>query len=185
MPINTAIPATPIQADDPQPVKRDFDNLDSLLGELSQPKQTFEQPELVQQPSAMPWNIPGSEPLTEEEANRSGKRLAKTIDSTFSFLAGLYAKSEDVSKYKATPGEIDDLADPLTEISQKYNFAISPEWRAIFLLITIYGPRAILAVNDRRINQLEDRVQKIEDQIRIKEDELKEKEKNSDADQVK
>lgn len=175
MPINTAVPAQ-----EPEPVKRDFNNLDSLLGELSQPKQVFEQPAPVEQPAAMPWNPPGSEPLSEEDAQRSGKRLAKTIDSTFSFLAGLYAKSDDVTKYKATPGEIDDLADPFTEISQKYNFAISPEWRAIFLLITIYGPRAILAVNDRRINQLEDRVQKIEDQIREKESELKAKEKETE-----
>lgn len=191
MPINTK----PEILDEPileaEPVKRDYDNLDDLISEMANPKQ-----QIGPMPSEGPgpqagssdpgtWEPPARQIVTGDDALRSGKRLAKTIDSGFSFLAGLYSKVEDPSKYKATEGDLNDLADPLAEISEKYNFNMSPEARLIFLLLTIYGPRTIQAINDKRIPELQNTVQQLELRIQKAESKLKEKEEKEDKEETK
>ncbi len=176
--------ASPADPGEPTVVKRDYDNLDSLLSELNQPKQKIgpkpgeaapdpahpEQP-ITASGNAAPWDEQ-AEPFDPEKAKRSGLRLAKTIDGALSLGASVYAKEKDRSKYAASHGEIDDLAEPLAELSSKYNFELSPEARLIFLLVTIYSPKFLKAANDRRINELNDKVKDLEASAKRQEERL-------------
>lgn len=188
-----------LQPEEPIVTKRDFNDIDSLISEvLSQPKQVIGTPPPdpsnpaganVGSPSfpdsgeaiAPPWEGEPAEPMDPEEAKRSGLRLAKTLDGIISMGASAYAKEKDRKKYQASEGEINDLADPLGELSQKYNFNLSPEVRALFLIVTTYWPKLLEASNDRRINLLNDRIAELESKERERENRLADLERRAAA----
>lgn len=194
MPINQASQANAAES---EPIYRDFDNLDSLLGELNKPKQKIgPAPSTPTEPGAEP--TPGAVPMPEnnyytsfddepteadpvdpEAAKRTGKRYAQVINKGLSFTASLYAKNKDSQKYSASEGEINDMAEPLSELATKYNFKLSPEFQLAFLILTIYGPKFIQAANDRRINELNDKVKELEEKEKEKELRLRELERKA------
>jgi len=196
MPIEVKIPPATTPPAQPTPVKRDFNDIDALISEtLNQPKQhigpqpgetpapepgankTF-QP--VNQPNAAPWDNEPPEPLDAEAAKRSGIRIAKTLDGALSWGAVAYAKEKDRKKYQASDGEISDLAEPLSELSTKYNFELSPEVRLLFLVVTIYGPKFMQASNDRKINQLNEKIADLQRREREQENRLRDLERKSE-----
>lgn len=166
-----------------RPMKYGAD-LDDLLSELNTPKQNFEPPTLPNAdptgPNANPWTQPRATPmalptweqdelkappLTREEAQRQGERWAKTADITISFLASFYAKEDDTRKYKASPGEVQDLAAAFADLSAEYSLKINPWLNVTFLLLAIYVPKLIQASNDRRINLMNSRIEELEEKL--------------------
>lgn len=152
----------------------DTNNLDALLDEFNTPRQDFSppppEPEIENPFSLNPENKTNifdpyqetiSAPITPEEARANGKNTAKFLDTGISFGLKMYARDESAKPYKATPEEIEEMAVPLAEISEKYNFKISPEITLAFLIFTIYLPKYFVAV-DKRTQALEKRTDDLE-----------------------
>jgi hypothetical protein len=155
-------------------------NFDDLLGELATPKQDFtpkQQPGTSFSETPPPghtpiFNFPGADeaaPRTAEQmeidratADRSGERMAKTIDGIASFTAALIAKEKETGKYKASPGDISDLAKAWSDVSEKYHFNVSPWFTVVMLSIATYVPIFMKAANDRRFNQVNERIAELE-----------------------
>ena len=200
MPLNQpAIPpatdTTTAATGEPVIVKRDFNDVDSLISEvLNQQREKIGAPPAeaspdavsgsnpfnpVPQPNRPPWDTEPAEPLDPEAAKRSGLRMAKTIDGMLSLGASAYAKEKERKKYQASEGELNDLADPLSELSVKYDFQLSPEIRLMFLLVTIYSPKFMQAANDRRINELNSKIADLERREKEREERLRDLERKA------
>lgn len=149
-------------------------NLDTLIAEMSAPKQNFTPPtppQGAQSPGSPPgWTPPEIDtdpvtPMDPEAAKRQGERLARTIDGGLSFAAAMYAKEESTEKYKASPGEITDLGNALGDLSLEYNIKLNPWVNVIFLMVMIYGPKFMAASNDRRFNIMADKMKEMQEKI--------------------
>ena len=138
-------------------IKRDFDNIDSLITELNAPKE-----QIIQKAP-----IPGSEqglnvseigneqPIVEissEAAALSGEMVANTLDTVISLGASMYAKAPNREEYEAKPKEISNLGKAWAAVAQKMNFSIqdSPWFNLILLMVAVYAPILIRAKSDRR-----------------------------------
>lgn len=159
--------------------KRDFNDLDGLLQELSKDRQNFDPPPPppgsepqpgFQQP---PFHGPGSppefserEPITHDQAVRAGRRAAVLTDQALSVLGMAIAKEQNPESYKASPGEVSDMADAWAEVTEEYSFKINPWINIVFLILMIYTPKLIKASNDRRIKQLQEEQEKQARQIK-------------------
>jgi hypothetical protein len=147
---------------------RDFSNLDDLITELNNPKEVINNAGPVMPGATPPQMIndfPFYErpPITKEDATRTGKYTAKTIDTSFSIGFNLYAKEkEDTSKFKATDSEIADLSEACSDISEAYNFKMSPIPNLIMVLIFIYGPKFYLAKEEKWKNETKQRLEAAE-----------------------
>lgn len=158
-------------------------NFDELLGELSTPKQDFTPKPPPGEPGNHLTNTPPSghrpifefpgaeeEPIKNPEqieqdratAERSGERMAKTVDSIASFTAAMIAKESETGKYKASPGDIQDLANAWSDVSEKYHFNISPWLTVVMLSMATYVPIFMNATRDRRYNIHEERIKELE-----------------------
>lgn len=152
----------------------DFNNLDSLLSTLNVERQTFEttKPEVDQPGSSNdpPLNeeqlINQGQPITREEAERAGHRMAVLVDSVISVAAMTIAKEEKTDKYKASEGEIKDLSDACSEVTEQYKFKINPWVNVLLLIAMIYLPKLIQATNDRRIKIMEEKQKELENRIK-------------------
>lgn len=166
-------------------------NLDTLLGELSTPKEDLTPKTPAPQPGAV--KKPGSglfpepEPTEQEQrtpeqialdnaaSDRSGERMAKTIDGIASFAACLLAKEQNRDKYKATPGDINDLSGAWSQVSSEYHFNFSPWFNVLFLSISVYVPIFLKASNDRRFNLLNQKHEELNKRIEDLETEARHK----------
>lgn len=151
-----------------------FNNLDSLLRELNVQRQIFETPKPEGDLPPVETNnlteeqlIQGEATISREDAERAGRRMAVMVDSVISVAAMTIAKEDANEKYKASEGEINDLSDACSEVSEQYKFKINP-WINVMILITmIYLPKIIQATNDRRIKIMEERQKELEDRMQI------------------
>ena len=101
-----------------------------------------------------------TEPIDPEKAARSGMRLAKMLDGAISTGAAMFiAKTDDTSRYKASEGDVKDVADALSEVTAEYNLDISPWFQVAFIVGIVYMPILTKAFNDKRINELEKQMQ--------------------------
>jgi hypothetical protein len=165
----------------PAAAKSDFEKmiatepkLDDLLAEFNQPRQDFTPPPPPETTSGF-FNSPEQqqhdEPeniISPEEAKTNGRNAAKMLDTGISFALKMFARDDSAADYKASPEEISEMAEPLSELSEKYNFKISPEIILIFLIITIYMPKYFIASERRQIaleqkqTELEARLKNVE-----------------------
>lgn len=146
------------------PVKRDFNDLDSLINELGTPKENI----LPSSPVGTALNpdggsdfysdAPALEPIPAEVAAMSGKVIASTIDTALSTGFSLMAKSNTAEKYEATDKQMDKLRDAWTAVAQKYNYKVedSPWFHVILLNVAVYFPQFKEAQKDRRFAELEE-----------------------------
>lgn len=154
-----------------EPVKRNFNDYDSLIAELNAPKE-----QIINTPPPGSAPVPGAppaersifspgeslaEPITPEAAARSGARIAKTFDKVFSFGASLYAKSDNRKAYEAGQGEIEDLSDAWSDVAMKYSFKIedSPWFNLILLMLAVYTPIVMKARTDHRFAVLSEQME--------------------------
>lgn len=164
-------------------IKRDFDNMDSLIGELAIPKEQINnaRPGFSAEP-----NIQGSagefaaendqlqpietERMAPEIAAISGKAIAGTIDTVLSTGFSLYAKAPSPEKYEATDKQLQKLSEAWAAVASKYNYRVedSPWFHIIALNAGIYIPKFNEAKNDRRFAEMDERIksmQKLHDEL--------------------
>lgn len=175
-----------------QPIKRDFNNLDELLGELNQPKEQIQNTQAAQptQPGNQ-INQPGSdlftssekEPISAEVAALSGKTIANTIDTVFGTGMSLYAKNTTPEKYQASEKQMSVLEKSWAAVSQKYGYQLedSPIFNAGLNTIAIYFPHFQEAKNDRRFALLDEKYELIKKRNDEMEARLKVVEKQSET----
>lgn len=148
-------------------------DLDALLQELNTPRQDFTPPPEANttgapgfwQTDASRPEIPISPPVSPEEAIKQGRHAAKMLDTGISFALKMFAHDDSAEHYKASDEEISEMAEPLSELSEKYNFKISPEIVLLFLVITIYMPKYFVA-SERRQQALEHKQKDLEQRIK-------------------
>ncbi len=166
-------------------------NIDDLLKELNTPREEIAPPTPTAEPSEQAEagpdivrqsifdNEPETEtiPKTPEEMKRAGVRTAKTVDSILAVLNGnIIAKEDDLSDYKATPQEIQDLGTEFAELQAKKGWEIPPEITLVIILIQVYLPKTLKAFENRRLKKVEDNQDKLSREIQ----EIKSKMKESD-----
>lgn len=165
--------------------QHDFENLDDLLQDLNTAKQVFKQPGEDQAPGSQPAidfntdNLP-PETISREEAERAGRRMAKLTDSILSVTGMTIAKEQDPEKYKATAGEIDDMAAAWSEVAEEYKFKMNPWFNIALLTLMIYMPKMVQASNDRRVKILEEKQKEFDTRLKVMEERKKEVEKSND-----
>jgi hypothetical protein len=155
-----------------QPAAMDYDinlnNIDDLLGELSQPVQDFKpKTEKAGQEEDVYDPVFGGKTIehitiSPEQNKRNGERTARFFDSILSTAAQTIAKAETREPYKATDGDLQDIAEAWAEYTKDKDFNIPPWATLAILYLTVYMPKITKAFNDRRINELSDRVTKLE-----------------------
>lgn len=142
----------------------DFYNINEMLEELTVPKQTFQQEEQTPPP---PIDTPEAEPVPvdPQKAARMGERTAKMIDAALATVNGtLIAKAPEIDKYKASEGELRDLSGAWAEVSEIYDFNVSPWLKLAVLNLSIYTPKTVLAFQDRRFNEMNKRIDEMQRQ---------------------
>lgn len=179
-------------------VNRDFNNLDSLIEELNQPKEVIQnsqpKPPGGGDPGGYAEPYPGGdydgeptdlEPMPEEVANLSGKMIAGTIDTSLSTAMGLYAHNSETEKYAASDKQIDKLNDAWAAVAKKYNYKIedSPWFNVIALTAGTYIPKFQDAKNDRRFAEMDTRLKEMQKLIQENEARLNTVEKQNEAKQ--
>ena len=156
-----------------QPTAQKPLSLADIEAEFSRPTQAFDAPaqgdippELINpdnEPEPAPSmptldgydDAPADEPVSPERARRTGERIARLIDTGFSFAAaGLIAKSG--KQYKAAPADLSDIADAWGEVAQEHNISLGPEWTLVVLYLMVYGPLLKEAFDDRRLRLVEE-----------------------------
>jgi len=143
------------------PIKRDFNDYDSLIAELNTPKeQITSSPSVVQggqNPATGLSTLENGidEPVIEispEAAAMSGEMVANTVDTVLSLGIQIYAKSDQRELYEAKPKEIKNLSNAWAAVASKMNFSIqdSPWFNLILLMVAVYAPIFMRAKGDRR-----------------------------------
>lgn len=161
-------------------INRDFNDLDSLIGELSVPKEQINNVRPGFPTSAgsagspspgHPEFISGSDLADQEPAERmapeiaaiSGKAIAGTIDTVLSTGFSLYAKAPSPEKYEATDKQLQKLSEAWAAVASKYNYRVedSPWFHIIALNAGIYIPKFNEAKNDRRFAEIDERMKEM------------------------
>lgn len=140
-------------------------DLDGLIGELNQPKEqifgtqpgpsaegTAPGPGLMDTPGPGFDDYQEETPaITDEEAARTGERIATTINTVLGFGASIFAKSDDRKDYEADSVDVGQLSKCWADVAKKHSFKIenSPWINLIILMAVIYAPIFIRAKNDR------------------------------------
>jgi hypothetical protein len=144
-------------------IKRDFNDLDSLLDELNVQKEVIANGS----PGADPGRLFNPEPLADpveampaEVAALSGKTIANTIDTALGTGMMLYAKSTNPEKYQATDKQIRNLEQAWAAVAAKYNYRVedSPWLNVGVLSVATYLPHFQEAKNDRRFAMMDERI---------------------------
>lgn len=97
--------------------------------------------------------------VSPERAQRTGERIARLIDTGFSFTASSFIAKND-KEYRADPRDLQDIAEAWGEIAQEHNISIGPEWTLVILYIMVYGPLLKEALDDRRLRLIEEEQQR-------------------------
>jgi hypothetical protein len=170
-------------------IKRDFYNLDELIGELNVPKEeinniktgaTAATSDIL---SDEPSSTNNTETIAPEVAALSGKMIAGTIDTAFSTGCAIWAKTPKVEKYEATEKQMSKLEAAWAAVAKKYNYDVSdsPWFNLIALNAGVYYPLFKEAQKDHRFAEVNERLaalEKLEQERQIRE---KEKALNPDV----
>lgn len=115
--------------------------------------------EAVEEVPGFGLDEPEREPVSPERAHRTGERIARLIDTGFSFTASSFIAKTN-KEYRADPRDLSDIADAWGEVAQEHNISIGPEWTLVILYIMVYGPLLKEAFDDRRLRLIEEEQQR-------------------------
>lgn len=172
-----------------EPIKRDFYDMDSLLAELSVPKEQIQRntpgPGSTSSATGGASPQPGQssgriytadqvgepvepEPMTPEVAAMSGKMIANTIDTAVGTGLSLYAKNTNPEKYQATDKQLSNLERAWAAVAAKYNYHVedSPWFNALIQTGAVYIPHFQEAKNDRRFAQVNEQMEEIKAEMK-------------------
>lgn len=128
-----------------------------------------------EQPGGGFWS-PGEErePISPERFGKTGRNIARLIDTGFDFAMTNFVAKDSQKSYKASEKDIDDIAEAWSEIAEEKQWNLGPGWRLILLYIIVYGPLTKQALADRRLAELERRADETDMKMRQYEDRIKE-----------
>lgn len=162
MPLPTAEATTGRQAKD-----RNFYDLDSLIGELNQPKEVIQSAVQTQNFASQNPPLGGQEVIEEpteqispEVAALSGKTIAGTIDTVLATGMSLYAKQTNSVKYEAAEKQLSQLENAWAAVALKYGYKVedSPWLNVALLNVAVYLPKFQEAKKDRRFAEMEEKI---------------------------
>ncbi len=133
------------------------------------------------------WNPEDEEDIqvvTPDEAQRTGKRIAQVIDTSFNFIASKFIAHND-KDYKANPSDLEDIAQAWGEIAEEKQWKVSPYMQLMVLYAIVYAPLAKQAFTDRKVAEIENRQNSQDEQIKALSNELARlKQQNADKGNV-
>lgn len=109
--------------------------------------------------------------VSPERAQRTGRQIAKVIDTGFNFIASKFIAHSD-KDYKASPSDLEDIAEAWGEIAHDKQWEVSPYLQLTILYLIVYAPLAKQALADRQIQEISHKQDEQEERIRILENEL-------------
>lgn len=109
--------------------------------------------------------------VTPERAQRTGRQIAKVIDTGFNFFASKFIAHSD-KDYKADPSDLEDIAQAWGEIAEEKQWEVSPYLQLTILYLIVYAPLAKQALADRQIQEISTKQSEQAEQIRALENEL-------------
>lgn len=109
--------------------------------------------------------------VSPERAQRTGRQIAKVIDTSFNFIASKFIAHSD-KDYKASPSDLEDIAEAWGEIAHDKQWEVSPYLQLTILYLIVYAPLAKQALADRQIQEISHKQDEQEERIRILENEL-------------
>lgn len=109
--------------------------------------------------------------VTPERAQRTGRQIAKVIDTGFNFVAAKFIAHSD-KDYKAAPSDLEDIAQAWGEIAEEKQWEVSPYLQLTILYLIVYAPLAKQALADRQIQEISTKQNEQADRIRALENEL-------------
>jgi hypothetical protein len=155
---------------------RDLNDLDSLIGELSVPKEQINRTQPGAVPGSPSYDNPNepapelveSEKMSPEVAAMSGKMIANTIDTAVGTGLSLYAKGTKPEKYQATPRQLSNLEMAWAAVAAKYNYHVedSPWFNALIQTGAVYVPHFQEAKNDRRFAQVNEALEELKAEMK-------------------
>lgn len=120
------------------------------------------------------WNPEDEEDIqvvTPDEAQRTGKRIAQVIDTSFNFIASKFIAHND-KDYKANPSDLEDIAEAWGGIAEEKQWKVSPYMQLMVLYAIVYAPLAKQAFTDRKVAEIENRQNSQDEQIKALSNEL-------------
>ena len=109
--------------------------------------------------------------VSPERAARTGRQIAKVIDTGFNFVASKFIAHSD-KDYKADPSDLEDIAQAWGEIAEEKQWEVSPYLQLTILYLIVYAPLAKQALADRQIQEISTKQNEQADRIRALENEL-------------
>ena len=109
--------------------------------------------------------------ISPERAARTGRQIAKVIDTGFNFVASKFIAHSD-KDYKADPSDLEDIAEAWGEIAHEKQWEVSPYLQLTILYLIVYAPLAKQALADRQIQELANKQDSQAEQIKALENEL-------------
>ena len=109
--------------------------------------------------------------VSPERAARTGRQIAKVIDTGFNFVASKFIAHSD-KDYKADPSDLEDIAQAWGEIADEKQWEVSPYLQLTILYLIVYAPLAKQALADRQIQEISTKQSEQAEQIRALENEL-------------
>lgn len=110
--------------------------------------------------------------VSPERAHRTGERIARVIDTGFSFVVSNFIAKDSGKDYKADEKDLHDIAEAWGDMAEDKQWEFSPGWQLVILYAIVYGPLTKEAFNDRRMMEIEDRQNALEEKIRQQQYEL-------------
>lgn len=117
------------------------------------------------------WDDAQEQTVSPERAQRTGRYIAKTIDTGFNFFASKFIAHSN-KEYKADPSDLEDIAEAWGEIAHEKQWEVSPYLQLTILYLIVYAPLAKQALADRQIQELANKQDSLAEQIKALENEL-------------
>lgn len=109
--------------------------------------------------------------VSPERAQRTGRQIAKVIDTGFNFIASKFIAHSD-KDYKASPSDLEDIAEAWGDIAHDKQWEVSPYLQLTILYLIVYAPLAKQALADRQIQEISHKQDEQAEQIKALENEL-------------
>lgn len=109
--------------------------------------------------------------VSPERAQRTGRYIAKTIDTGFNFIASKFIAHSN-KEYKADPSDLENIAEAWGEIAEEKQWEFSPYLQLTILYLIVYAPLAKQALSDRQLQEISSKQDSQAEQIRALENEL-------------
>lgn len=121
------------------------------------------------------WSPEGEErdPISPERFAKTGKNIARLIDTGFDFTAYNFIAKGSGKSYHASENDLNDIAEAWSEIAEEKQWELGPVPRLLLLYVIVYGPLAKQAFEDRRIMELERRADETEERLKEQAAEIK------------